>query len=74
MPTSDCRPCPGRSFNEVYLPWLNDHELPAQRLEVEFATLHAYLRLAGGGGMGWGTVRGLMAAYVKAVMAKAAQR
>lgn len=66
--------CPCRSFNEVYLPWLNDHELPAQRLDLEFATLLSYLRLAGGSGMGWGTVRGLMAAYIKAVMAKAGQR
>ncbi|KAL4423940.1 hypothetical protein ABPG75_001241 [Micractinium tetrahymenae] len=58
-----------RAFNEVYLPWLND--LPRQRLEAEFATLHSYLRLLRGG-MGHDTVRGLMAAYVRAVIAKAA--
>ncbi|PRW61086.1 mitochondrial import receptor subunit TOM40-1-like [Chlorella sorokiniana] len=54
-----------RSFNEVYLPWLNDHELPAQRLDLEFATLHSYLRLAGGGGMGWGTAAAAAAAAKK---------
>ena len=67
-------PPPRSAFNEVYLPWLNCAELPAQRLDLEFATLHSYLRLAGGGGMGWAAVRGLMAAYVRAVVAKAAQR
>lgn len=61
-------PLSPRSFNEVYLPWLND--LPRQRLEAEFSTLHAYLRLLRGG-MTHETVRGLMAAYVRAVIAKA---
>lgn len=58
-----------RAFNEVYLPWLND--LPRQRLETEFTTLRSYLQLLKGG-MASETVRGLMAAYVRAIIAKAA--
>ena len=58
-----------RAFNEVYLPWLND--LPPQRLDSEFSTLHSYLGLLGGG-MGWEAVRGLMAAYIRAVVDRAA--
>ncbi len=68
-PACSVLPARCRAFNEVYLPWLND--LPQQRLEAEFATLHSYLRLLHGG-MGWEAVRGLMAAYVKAIIAKAA--
>ncbi|KAL4434845.1 hypothetical protein ABPG77_005372 [Micractinium sp. CCAP 211/92] len=57
-----------RSFNEVYLPWLND--LSRQRLEAEFTTLRSYLGLLRGG-MAHETVRGLMAAYVRAVIVRA---
>ena len=72
-----------RAFNEVYLPWLN--ELAPTRLEAEFATLHSYLRLLGGAGAGGGdgsgsgagmapaAVRGLMAAYIRAILQRAAR-
>lgn len=62
------RPC--RAFNEVYLPALND--LPAQRLENEFATLRAYLGLLRAG-MAPEAARANMVAYVRAVVAKAAR-
>ena len=51
---------------QIPLPWSiggRGHELPAQRLSLEFATLHSYLHLASGGGMASCAV---MAAYVKA--------
>jgi len=57
-----------RDFNEVYLPWLND--LPRQRLEAEFTTLHSYLQLLDGG-MGSEAVRGLIRAYLRAIIARA---
>lgn len=62
-----------RAFNEAYLPWLND--LAPTRLEAEFATLHSYLHLLGGGagadgGMAPPAVKGLMAAYVRAIVKK----
>jgi hypothetical protein len=40
-------------------------------LDTEFATLLSYLRLLRGG-MGWEAVCGQMAAYVRAVVARAA--
>lgn len=58
-----------RSFGEIYLPWLND--LARHRLEAEFTTLRSYLQLLKGG-MASETVRGLMLAYVRAVISKAA--
>lgn len=73
-----CAPPLCRAFNEVYLPWLN--ELAPTRLEAEFATLHSYLRLGGGdggadggGGMAPPAVRGLMAAYVRAIVQRNAR-
>lgn len=69
-PTPPSSPHPRRAFNEVYLPWLN--ELPPPRLEAEFSTLHSYLRLLEGG-MGSEVVRGLMGAYVRAIVQKAAR-
>lgn len=52
----------------MYLPFLND--LTPHRLDTEFATLLSYLRLLRSG-MGWEAVCGQMAAYVRAVVARA---
>ena len=53
-----------RGFGERYLPWLND--LAPQRLDNEFSTLHAYLRLLDD--MPWQAVQGLMQAYLRAIL------
>lgn len=55
-------------FHAAYMPWLND--LGLERLDQEFSTLQGYLALLEEGEPG-GAVRDMVAAYVRAVAAKA---